>query len=186
MGVLRQRDILFYVLLATSAAFSLQVTSPEAANSALTEYLANAIGIKLSTDSRLLDSMLWFLLLGTSTRYFQLNIQIERQYVYLHKMECYLNKYFPGTPVFTREGAAYLYNYPIFSNWIGFLYTFAFPALLLAAIAIRINLQISNTTQLASIAFDIVCYFLVGISATLYLIRMHHKILDFRFWRNKA
>lgn len=185
-GTLRQRDILFYILLAATAAFSLQATSPEAANSALTEYIANAVGVKVSKDSRLLDSMLWFLLLGTSTRYFQLNVQIERQYEYLHELESYLNKYFPRTTVFTREGISYLGNYPLFSNWIWFLYTIAFPVLLLAAITIRIKLQLSSTLQLTSIAFDTACYFLVGTSATLYLVRMHRswvKALAVRIWR---
>lgn len=185
MGTLRQRDILFYILLAATAAFSLQAASPEAANSALTEYIANAVGVKVSKDSRLLDSMLWFLLLGTSTRYFQLNVQIERQYEYLHGLESYLNKYFPRTSVFTREGISYLENYPLFSNWIWFLYTIAFPVLLLAAITVRIKLQLSSAIQLTSIAFDTTCYFLVGTSATLYLVRMHRswiKSLAVRLW----
>lgn len=175
LGTLRQRDILFYVLLAATAAFSLQATSPETANSALTEYIAKSVGIKVSKDSRLLDSMLWFLLLGTSTRYFQLNVQIERRYDYIHGLESYLNEYFPRSPVFTREGISYLGNYPLFSNWIWFLYTIAFPFLLLAAITIKIHLQLSATLQPSSIAFDMSCYILVSISTALYFIWMHRS-----------
>jgi hypothetical protein len=186
LGTLRQRDVLFYVLLGAAAAFTLQAASPETANSALTEYLANAVGIKVSKDSRLLDSLLWFLLLGASTRYFQLNVQIERQYDYLHGLESYLSRHFHGTMVFTREGASYLGNYPLFSNWIWLLYTIAFPILLLAAITVRISQQLSSSQQLAPIGFDIACYFLVGTSTILYLLRMHRdwiKAIAVRLWR---
>jgi hypothetical protein len=173
LATIKQRDLLFYALLAITAFFSLQITSLELANTTLTELISNSSGVKISKDSRLLSSLVWFLLLGASTRYFQLVLQIEREYRYLHSMEEYLGKYYPGTTMFSREGAAYLQRYPMFSNWVWFLYTIAFPSLLLAAITIRIKAQIQSTSNLATIGFDIAAFFLIGTSVALYLIRMH-------------
>jgi len=173
LATIKQRDILFYVLLAVTAFFSLQITSLELANTTLTELISNSSGVKISKDSQLLSSLVWFLLLGASTRYFQLVLQIEREYRYLHSLEDHLGKHFPGTTMFSREGASYLQKYPIFSNWVWFLYTIAFPFLLLAAIVLRIKAQIDSAPSLAVIGFDIAAFFLIGTSIALYLIRMH-------------
>lgn len=186
LGNLKERNFLFYILLGVTATFSLQAASPEFVNSALTDYLANATGIKVSKDSRLLDSLLWFLLFGISTRYFQLAVRIEREYKYLHDLESQLNKYFPGTSVFTREGTSYLGSFPTFYNWIWILYTIAFPALLLWSIAVRISLQLASTPQISLIAFDLTCGFLVVLSAALYLGFLHQSWIEslaLKVWR---
>lgn len=180
LATIKHRDLLFYVLLATTAFFSLQISSLDLANTTLTELISNSSGVKLSKDSQLLNSLVWFLLLGTSTRYFQLVLQIEREYNYLHSIEDYLRRHYPETALFSREGSSYLQKYPIFSNWVWLLYTIAFPSLLLVAITLRIKAQIHSTSNLNIIAFDIVAFFLIGTSIILYLIRMHGSWLTKR------
>lgn len=178
LGSVKQRDALFYALLVIAAFFSLQITSMEFVNGIITDYLAKETGIAIAKDSSLLSTLLWFLLLGISTKYFQVTVQIERQYEYLHALEESLNRHYPGTPVFTREGASYLNDYPTFSNWLWLLNTLAFPLLLLLAISIRIKSEISSTSDIYPLIPNFICYLLIGTSTVLFLGKLHgHWVL---------
>lgn len=179
LGSVKQRDTLFYALLVITAFFSLQITSMDFVNGVITDYLAKETGVVIAKNSSLLSTLLWFLLLGVSTKYFQVTVQIERQYKYLHVLEKKLNRYYPNTPIFTREGASYLNDYPIFSNWLWFIYTIAFPLLLLLAISIRTNWEISSASDIYPLIPNFICYLLIGTSTILYLLMLHGRwILD--------
>ena len=127
LSSIKQRDTLFYALLVILALFSLQVTSTELVNSALSGFINKQLDISIDKNSNLLGTLLWLLLFGFSSRYYQTVIQIERQYDYIHHLEELISKRYPNTRAFTREGKSYLDEYPIFSNWIWLLYTLAFP-----------------------------------------------------------
>lgn len=87
-------------------------------------------------------AVLWVVLVGVAVRYFQLCIQVERQYDYLHDMEKELTAYYPpGSKAYTREGIAYLKDYPLFSNWMWCAYTIVFPMVLMIASAFRIPID---------------------------------------------
>ena len=88
-------------------------------------------------SSHWLGSVLWFLLLGTSIRYFQTVVQLSRQYDYIHGLEELMADEFRA-PAFTREGKSYRDDYPIFSAWASLLYRYAFPVLLAVIASIRI------------------------------------------------
>lgn len=179
LGSVKQRDTLFYALLVIAAFFSLQITSLEFVNGVITDYLSKEAGIMIAKDSSLLSTLLWFLLLGISTKYYQVTVQIERQYQYLHALEERLNHHYPGTVAFTREGASYLNGYPIFSNWLWLLYTLAFPFLLLLAISIRTKSEISSASDIYPLIPNFICYLLIGTSTILYLWKLHgHWILN--------
>jgi hypothetical protein len=126
LSSIKQRDTLFYALLVILALFSLQVTSTELVNSALSGFINKQLDISIDKNSNLLGTLLWLLLFGFSSRYYQTVIQIERQYDYIHHLEELISKRYPNTRAFTREGKSYLDEYPIFSNWIWLLYTLAF------------------------------------------------------------
>ncbi|ETR71589.1 MAG: hypothetical protein OMM_02377 [Candidatus Magnetoglobus multicellularis str. Araruama] len=130
---IKRRDKLFYSLLAIIAIFTLQVTSTEEVNTILSKYILKQ-GINLSINFHFISTLIWLILLGFSIRYFQIVIEIQRQYSYLHKLEEELNKYYKNTVVFTREGKSYFQNYPLFSNWLWLLYTAFFPMLILISI----------------------------------------------------
>jgi hypothetical protein len=169
--------MLFYALLVITAFFSLQITSIEFVNGIITDYLTKEIGITISKDSNLISTLLWFLLFGISTKYFQVTTQIERQYNYLHVLEKELATYYPETGIFTREGESYLKGYPIFSNWLWFLYTIAFPLLLLLAISIRLKSEIYIGIAINIYHFipNFICCALIYISTTLYLWKIHRN-----------
>jgi hypothetical protein len=174
LSSIKQRDTLFYALLVILALFSLQVTSAELVNSALSGYINKQLDISIDKNSNLLGTLLWLLLFGFSSRYYQTVIQIERQYDYIHHLEELISKKYANTRAFTREGKSYLDEYPIFSNWVWFLYTLAFPLIILTCIVIRIlgELEIHETLGLFLIP-SFISYLLVGTSTVLYIGKLH-------------
>jgi hypothetical protein len=188
LSSIKQRDTLFYALLVILALFSLQVTSTELVNSALSGYIDKQFDISIDKNSNLFGTLLWLLLFGFSSRYYQTVIQIERQYDYIHHLEEIIGNKYPGTRAFTREGKSYLDEYPIFSNWVWLLYTLAFPLIVLLCIVIRIYGELENFETLGlSLIPGFVSYLLVGTSTVLYIGKLHsswlRKLLTWRSTR---
>lgn len=186
LASIKQRDTLFYALLVILAFFSLQVTSIDLVNSALSGYVNKQLDINIEKNSNIFGTLLWLLLFGFSTRYYQTVIQIERQYDYIHHLEEIIGSRFTGTRAFTREGKSYLGEYPLFSNWMWLLYTLAFPFIILLCIAIRIYGELENHEKLGLISVPgFLSCLLVCTSTTLYIGKLHgpalHKLLTIPF-----
>lgn len=182
LSSIKQRDTLFYALLVILALFSLQVASTELVNSTLSNYANKQLDISIDKHSNLFGTILWFLLFGFSSRYYQTVIQIQRQYDYIHHLEEIISSKYSGTCAFTREGKSYLNKYPIFSNWIWLLYTISFPLIILLCSTIRIYGELENYEALRlSIIPCFISYILVGTSTILYIGTLHssslHKLL---------
>lgn len=178
LASVKQRDTLFYALLVILALFSLQVASTDLVNSALSSYVNKQLDISIDKNSNLFGTLLWLLLFGFSSRYYQTVIQIERQYDYIHHLEELVSGRYPGTRAFTREGKSYLGEYPLFSNWVWLLYTLAFPLIIMLCISIRIYGELANYEILGlSLAPAFVSYLLVGTSTILYIGKLHGSSL---------
>lgn len=179
---IKQRDVLFYALLVMLALFSLQVTSTDLVNGAFSSYINKQLDISIDKHSNLFGTLLWFLLFGFSSKYYQTVIQIERQYDYIHYLEKIIGGRFTGTRAFTREGQSYLGEYPLFSSWMWLLYTLAFPLLILMCIIIRIHSELENHEALGlALAPGFISCLLIGTSTILYIGKLHsltmHKFL---------
>ena len=147
-------------------------------NGALSNYINKECSVTVDKGSNLFATLFWFLLFGVSSRYYQIVIQIERQYDYIHHLEELINNKFVGSRAFTREGKAYLEQYPLFSNWIWFLYTIAFPLIVLFSITLRIQMDLTKFDILRfGLVPNFVCYLLVGTSTILYLGRLHGRLI---------
>lgn len=93
----KQRDNIFLLLLISLSIFSLQFSSAEITTELVSEYLAKTTGAEIGDLAYLVDSILWLYLLGVSTKYYQLVLEIDRQYDYLKILELEINKEYPGT-----------------------------------------------------------------------------------------
>jgi len=174
LGSIKQRDTLFYALLVILALFSLQVSSTDLVNSALSGYINKQLEISIDKNPNLFGALLWLLLFGFSHRYYQTVIQIERQYHYIHHREEIIGGRYAGTRAFTREGKSYHGEYPLFSNWIWFLYTLAFPLIILLCISIRIHGELENYEAVGlALVPGFISYLLVGTSTILYIGKLH-------------
>ncbi len=187
---IKQRDTLFYGLLMILAVFTLQLSSTEIVATIVNEYVNKATGVKLGKNVDFISTLMWFLLLGFCTRYFQVVVEIERQYSYLHTLEELLNKSYPDTKVFTREGSSYLSKYPLFSNWVWLLYTLFFPIIILFCIVIRIKSEVDVMEVIeANQIIDFTCYLIIGTSTILYSYKLHERFINnvfskLMFWNN--
>ncbi len=178
-STIKHRDALFYSLLVILAVFTLQMSSADTIATIVNEYVKKLSGIKIGNNVDFVSTLMWLILLGFSTRYFQVVLEIERQYSYLHALEKELNSFYPESSAFTREGEAYLSKYPLFSNWVWLLYTLFFPVLIIISVISRINNEIAS---MQSIGFnqiiDFVCYLVIGTSTILYIYRLHESSIQ--------
>ena len=133
-ATIKQRDTLFYSLLVILSIFTLQLSSADTVATIVNEYVAKVSGIKIGNNVDFVSTLMWLILLGFSTRYFQVVLLIERQYRYMHTLEDQINDYYPDSLAFTREGKSYLGKYPLFSKWVWLLYTLFFPFLIILAL----------------------------------------------------
>lgn len=176
---IKQRDRLFYSVLIILGIFTLQFSSIDAAVNIVNGSVDKIIGVKLEKNINFISTLLWFLLLGFTIRYFQVVIGIEGQYSYLHILEEELNKFYSGTKVFTREGKSYLSKYPLFSNWVWFLYTLIFPCLIIFCVIFRIKKEIISISTIdINLIIDFLCYLIIGTSSVLYIYKLHEFTIE--------
>lgn len=164
---------MLYVVL-TLAAFGFYAFSPTYSSEALSSFLSSQYGLNTIINFNLLGSIIWFLLLVFSLRYFQVSVFIERQYEYLHVLEYKLNQKL-GEEIITREGKSYLADYPKFSDWVWLMYTVLFPTTLLLVALCKVvyewmdtGFNFSGYTTLNTTFF----VFLV-VTILLYLLKIH-------------
>lgn len=126
------RDRYFYLVLAVQAITLYDLAAPADFASTMAALLQAQLELSIAPNLSYIRSLIWFLLLGLTVRYGQSAINVERQYEYVHRLEAILNKQVGEG--FSREGAAYLSNYPPFLQWAHTLYTIVFPLLLSAVV----------------------------------------------------
>lgn len=170
---LRDRLFLFILFVVTFMLF--QLYAPVSAGEAVSHFITKKLELKSPIDITFIGSIIWFGLLSLVVRYFQTVAHIERQYKYIHQIEEQLSSEY-ANKVFTREGKAYLNDYPVFSSWAWILYTIVFPALLVALVIFKINREIwqaGSISLLVSVNSAIALF--IVLSILFYLLLVHFK-----------
>lgn len=168
----KARDRYFYFVIALLSVALFDLSAPEKFSETVADVLRAKLDVSTAPDLSYVRSILWFLLLGLTVRYCQAALNVERQYTYVHNLEAKLSTHFDGA--FTREGAAYLADYPWFLSWAHCLYTFTFP-LLLCAIAIIWTYRLipGSIPWPLAVWFDVTVTVAILISIGLYLVAIH-------------
>jgi hypothetical protein len=148
---------------------------PQESGNVLSEFVRNKLDIKQSINLAFVGTVVWFALLSSILRYFQVGVNIERQYNYLQRIEDQLSNHYENA-LFTREGKSYLTDYPHLSNWAWGLYTIALPVGLLLSMTLKISGELTapRVFWLALVA-DGIIYLLIVISTALYLMHVHSR-----------
>ena len=94
-------------------------------------------------------SVLWTFLLVALIRYLQQDFTIDRQYVYLHKVEDQLAGTCKDPELFRREGREYEHKYPWFSRLMWGIYKILFPLLVLTTTSALFATAVSERVNLA-------------------------------------
>lgn len=174
---IKRRDRLMLFVLLSAGFLAFQALFPGTSNSAVNDFLTFKYGLKLNLNFSVIGSVVWYLLLIFTVRYFQVAVFIERKYNYIHKVEDHLNKEL-SDEVITREGKSYLDKYPLFSDWMWILYTIMFPLLLVFTSTAKIiselrYVKINGWSY--PLVLDSVAFVLLTVSILLYLSNIHRK-----------
>jgi len=176
LASIKQRDKLFYWLLVIIAVFTLQLSSTDIVVNVVNDYINKVAGIKLGKSSDFISTLLWLLLFGFTTRYYQVVLEIERQYGYLHTLEEKLNGYYLETKIFTREGKSYLSKYPLFSKWVWLFYTVFFPCLIVFSVIMKGCSEIRGMQSIkVNQIIDFACCLVIATSSILYIYQLHES-----------
>lgn len=94
----------------------------------------------LTFSSNIIQAILWIVLFIFTLHYLGLNINLDRSYNYIHKLENEINaEIFRET--ITREGTSYLNNYPILNNITYISYRIILPIIYYFIILIKLKLE---------------------------------------------
>jgi len=127
----RQRDKQFLIIIALIGLLFLETQYPSNIHSFLKTIKTHATEFDFSIlPVPIITSVTWTVLFLYILRNCQISITIERQYEYLHKVECIVGELL-GNSIYNREGRSYLINYPIFSEVVWIFYTQVFPILVI-------------------------------------------------------
>ena len=176
VATLDRRNRLFFLLLLSVGLFTINITATDFSAAVISQVVEKSSGIKLGSGPEVFSSLLWLAVAGMAIRYFQLVVQIERQYSYLHALEIELNNYYPDSSVaFTREGVSYKSNYPIFSSWLHIVYTKMFPILLAVIGIINIYNELHSKIWTINSFIDVCCFLILETSVILYMLFQKQK-----------
>jgi len=173
---LQQRERIFAIVLIVVFLQFLQISFAEQYLTVFNTFVEKQFNFAFIFNQSFLDSLLWFLLLSTSLRYFQINILINRQYNYIHSLEENISKKTGTENFIQREGKSYLQEYPLFLDWVHVLYTWVFPILLIIVAVTKIILEATIANQLSwSLAVSGIFSLMIIITSALYLVHIHKK-----------
>lgn len=171
LTTLDRRNRLFFLLLISVGLFTVNITAGDVSAAVISQVVKKSVGITLKSGPEVFSSLLWLAVAGMAIRYFQLAVQIERQYTYLHALEVEINNHYPKDSIaFTREGVSYNSDYPIFSSWLHFVYTKVFPALLATVSLANIYNEICPKTWTVNNLIDVCCFLILEITIILYIL----------------
>jgi len=169
------RDRYFYFILAVFGVVLFDLYAPKDFSRITSELAQKKFELSVAFDLHYLKSIAWFLLLGVTIRYCQVALLLERQYTYIHGLEEILAGHF-RPPAFTREGKAYLAEYPGFSTWAHYLYTLVFPLGLVALVVYRTVRELPCCRRWAGLDwFDLIVTVAICVSVVLYLFAFHQR-----------
>jgi hypothetical protein len=181
LNTLKDRNILFSCLLLCYALFLINVEKTSLVQELVSYALSSNNNLCLAL-SPFLPVLLWVSLMGITVRYFQLCLQVEKQYSYLHSLESELNAFYSASTIFTcsafftREGKHYLKDYPMFSDWMWFLYTAILPFSLVAASIHRIGVDLHKLGMTYQGFACLISYLVLVIACFSYISKIHPSI----------
>jgi len=165
---LRRRDRYSFAVLLLVVVMLFQLYSPTDAEKAIARVVGEKLGFGTSLDVSFLGTVIWFSLLIVVMKYYQVLAEIERLYTYIHKLEAQLTPEFGGG-IYSREGIDYLSSFNRFRAVTHFLYTKAFPTLLLLATFTKIYAEYGAGQISPLLVLNILLYLALLVISAIYI-----------------
>lgn len=131
------------------------------------EYIKSTYSFDFTFSNNIIKSGIWLYVFLVIIKYFNINIQIDRKYKYIHELE---QKLCNNKLDITREGKTYMNNYPLISNIIYYSYRIVFPIISIIFILTNIIFTIVLEPQCALFYFQIIVSLICLIIYIIYLI----------------
>jgi len=179
-----ERNKLFIILTTIIAAQFILVLEPESLLLIFFEWLKESFHVNVKMEFKIIQSLLWFILLYFTIRYYQVTTYIERQYSYIYKLESMISVKIVTS--FNRESGNYLENYPRLLDFISVIYRVLYPILYLVVASIKIGIEICTYTFSASLILDLLLFACCFGLTFLYLVFLHKKYVIAKFKKLKA
>ena len=136
-----RRNKLFIIILIHIFVLFLVSYKPESMCNVISDLLMEKWKMGFYFSINIIQIAIMISMLYCVIRYYQINIQINRIYPYIHTIENELSKQISKN--FTREGTNYLKEYPKTQNIVYFCYKYIFPVFYIIALIYRV--VINNT-----------------------------------------
>lgn len=155
------RNILFLLLCLSLLVLMLMSIFPNNIYQNIKELALNNWGMSIEIELSIIEIFNWFIVVYLTIRYYQLNANIEKNYIYIHKIEKDLEKKHKLS--IYREGRNYLKHYPLFLNFSYFFYKYFFPIVFTVCITIKFVLNIFSKENCIIFSLTIVMYIILVI-----------------------
>ena len=174
-----RRNKSFLVLCILEAFSFLVLIRPEKAFELILDGINAELDMTLQVSNTIVQTMLWLLITYVMIRYIQDMLYVERQYVYLNKLEKAISNSMTIN-IFSREGDNYVHNYPMVLNIIDLFYKMLMPIFFLIINVVRIYEEwlIENDITIALVCDTVLCI-VISIIIWFYFFEIHSKITDF-------
>ena len=170
-----RRDKLFIWLCILEALSFLMLINPEKILDTLISGINTHFEIEFLFGNTTVQTLLWILIAYTTVRYCQDVLYIERQYIYLDKIEKEISQESSMTS-FDREGEEYLKEYPMVLNFVDLFYKMFCPILFMAINIVHIVREWKNAILTLAILSDTMIFMAIFIITWFYFFEIHSKI----------
>lgn len=133
----KRRNKNFVILCILEALSFLLLIRPEVAFGLMLAGINKDIETSLQLSNTIMQTLIWVLVAYVMIRYIQDMLYVERQYLYLEKIEKEIAD-LSTTGIFSREGENYQRNYPMVLNFIDLFYKMFMPIVFAAINIVRI------------------------------------------------
>lgn len=154
-----KRNHLFIIILIHIFFLFLISLRPESVCNTISDLLMEQWKMGFYFSINIVQIVLMVTMLYCVIRYYQINIQIDKTYPYIHKIEEELSEQISNN--FGREGKNYLKKYPKTQNIVYYSYKYIFPFLFIIALIYRFILNSTWNNPLAKITEGIITIILI-------------------------
>lgn len=169
----KQRNRLFFIVIGFLGLLVLQLMYSIALSEVVKQI--NILGCSLNLKEipiSVLVSLTWTFFSMILLRYYQIIVQVDKQYSYLHDLEENLSNSLGESKIISRESSGYLTDkYSWFRHWIWIFYTAIYPVIIIVSISLSFKLEWSaQNIPMYHKIYDTVLGILAIISMILYLL----------------
>ena len=175
-----RRNKSFVVLCILEAVSFLILIKPEEVFELINAGIRQEVDSALVVGSTVLQTLIWIMIVYVMIRYVQDVLYVERQYVYLGRLEKEISKA-ASVKVFDREGENYSRQYPMVSNFIDLFYKMLMPVFFAFINTIHIlkEWRLASDISFLAIVCDTVLYVACFVIVWFYFFEIHSKITMF-------